>query len=428
MGTELSNSYQQEAKVSEQKGEEADSSQMTCVLVHADNEVPPANKSLEDGLISPGSAKAKPGSSKSKKKKVLELPRRASKRLAGLEVDPVPELKPRTRARRDAGKQSGNGVAGTDEGSSYGNSAQGACQQPSQLEIKLGIKCTAETSNITELSRQSNKIKHFSDNLVKSETRIGKVETITNCGENQGCHVLSLENQNSLCERRENVETDDKADMKLGGPLDLPLGELLTDPCIAFAIKTLTGINFDSSECSEVLPGSISSEYSSANMATEIFKVETDNNVDRKQGCSPVLSSGSLPVPEELSEANTRVDEKSKSPFVLPFEGSWQDPCIEFAIKTLTEDIPVNYDPSIQHYFQQQLSSARTGGSDDTSMTSVAINNFCQTEYSCQRFSEVEKPGLTQQHEAMPAFPHSRTVSVQNSRLSVRNQHGNERQ
>lgn len=51
-------------------------------------------------MISLESEKAELNIYKSKKKKVSELPRRASKRLAGIEVDPVPELKPRTRAHR----------------------------------------------------------------------------------------------------------------------------------------------------------------------------------------------------------------------------------------------------------------------------------------------------------------------------------------
>ena len=417
-----------EAKVSEKNGEDDDSSKRPSVLVRADKEVLSAKKSLEDGYIGPESAKAEPASRKSKKKKVPELPRRASKRLAGLEVDPVPELKPRTRGRRVAVRQSDDGGTGTDGESSHGNSARGTSQQPGQLEIKPGMKCTTETSNIPELSQQLNNIKHSSDDLARAGKLVGKLETITNCNENQGCHVFSLESQNSPYEQQRNVKTDDTANTKLGVPLDLPLGELLTDPCIAFAIKTLTGINFDIAESSEVLPGSITSEHSSVNLTSELFNVETVNKVDREQGSSAVLPPGNVPISEELSESDTKADEKSGSPFELPFEGSWQDPCIEFAIKTLTDAIPLDYDPNVQQYFQQQLSSARTGGSDDTSLTSVGIDNFCQTEYSCQQFHDVEKPDLTQQLEVRPAFPHSGTVSIQHSCRSVRNQHGNERQ
>ncbi|XP_062120449.1 methyl-CpG-binding domain-containing protein 13 isoform X2 [Humulus lupulus] len=378
-GIALSNSDPQEAQVSEPKGGEGDSPKSTFVLLPADNAVMPAKKFLEVQLVSPESAKAEPGLCKSKKKKVPELPRRASKRLAGLEVDPVPELKPRTRARRVVVEQSCDEVAGTDKGSSHGN-------------------------GVTDASKTA-----------ESEEPVGNVKAITNCEKNRGFHVLSLVSQNPPCEQQRNVET---SDTKLGVSLELPFNELLTDPCIAFAIKTLTGINFGCSESSEVLPGSISSsEHSSANLASEIFKVEIDNKVGRKEECSQDFPSGNMSSLEELSEPETRADEKLVSPIDLPCE-SWQDPCIEFAIKTLTNDIPVDYDPNIQQYFQQQLSSARPGGSDhDTSLTSVSIDTFRQTEYSCQQFHNVvEKPGL--------ALMHNR----QSSCRSARNQSGKERQ
>lgn len=381
-GTELRNSDIQEAEGLDQKGEKADA------YKHKFDEVLPAKQYRE-------SEKARPDQRKSKKKMVAGLPRRVSKRLAGLDVDPIQELKPRTRARRVAVEESSNGVAGTSEDSSPASSAQYAFQQPTQVET------------------DSNRSNNFSDNLVTSEKQVGKAETVIDLDEKQRSIVFPLESQ---------IPPYDKADEKLEAPLDLPLGELLTDPCIAFAIKTLTGVSFYKSESSEVLPGSISSEQSSADLAMDIFgKVETESRINGEQDCRSAVS---LEEHARTTENDTKADEKSGSPIEFPFGVSWQDPCIEFAIKTLTDAIPLDYDPNIQQYFQQQLSSSRAQGSDEMSFTSVGLDNLFQTDSSCQPFCDVEKPQFQQEFQA----PHSGTDSLRNSDGSFLNQSGKERQ
>ncbi|XP_024028656.1 uncharacterized protein LOC21398851 isoform X2 [Morus notabilis] len=385
-GTELRNSDLQESKDLGQKGEKGDSSKSKFFSVPAVDEVLPIKESHESG-------KRQPDERKSRKKIVPDLPRRASKRLAGLEVDPIPELKPRTRARRVAVKHLGDGAADTSEGSSPGNSAQ--CNQP-------------ETdSKSSKFSQLSNRSKNFCDNLVTSEKQVGKLETIVNYDEKQMFPVLPLENQ---------ISPYDKADMVPGAPLDLPPGEFLMDPCIAFAIKTLTGLPLDNSESSEVLPRSTSSEHSSANLAVEIFgKVETESKINGEQDrCAAV----SLEEHATNIENDANNDEKLGSPTDFSFCRAWQDPCIEFAIKTLTDAIPLDYDPNIQQNFQQQPSWSKTQGSDEMSFTSV------QTDFSCQQSCDVEKPGFQQELQV----PHSGTVSLRNSDRSELNRRGKERQ
>ncbi|KAG6382670.1 hypothetical protein SASPL_110726 [Salvia splendens] len=84
------------------------------------------------------------------------------------------------------------------------------------------------------------------------------------------------------------------------------LNDLVMDPCIEFAIKTLTG-------------------------AIPIEDVNKMNEV------SPIQASASS--------------------CALPFSDIWADPCFEFAVKMLTNEIPVEDGSHFQNAFQQLLSS-----------------------------------------------------------------------
>ncbi|KAF3433006.1 hypothetical protein FNV43_RR24108 [Rhamnella rubrinervis] len=374
----------QEVKVSEQKEKDSNSSKSALVSAPA-VEVLQDKKSLECGLTKHESGNTKPGMRKSKVKKEINWPRRASKRLAGLDVGPIPELKTRTRTRHAAVKQSGDGVAHTDLSSTPGNSSDCAFQQPDQLKIMLETKCTVVNSKATELiSLQPNKSRHLPVDMVTPEKHIGKVEMLINC--------------------------DSKADGEPELPLELPLEELLTDPCIAFAIKTLTGTAFDNSKISEVFPGS---EHSSGNIAIPeelARKVETESKVKREQGSSVVLPPVNCTIPKGRVETDNKADENSGYPIEFPLGSSWPDPCIEFAIKTLTDAIPLDYD-----YFQQQLSSSNTQAHSDLSMKTVGSENFSQSENLHSQFCDVEKPVLNQQ------------VSLSTPGGSAGNHHGNGR-
>ncbi|KAI3508271.1 hypothetical protein L1887_23277 [Cichorium endivia] len=99
------------------------------------------------------------------------------------------------------------------------------------------------------------------------------------------------------------------------------LNDFWTDPCIEFAVKTLTG----------------------------------------------AIPFGDLNKVDNFS---------SSSPLEVPMEELWTDPCIEFAVKTLTGAIPVE-DPGIQDYLHHQSSTASTS---DMGM------KFCQSEVLSKRF------------------------------------------
>nr|XP_010934848.1 uncharacterized protein LOC105054908 isoform X2 [Elaeis guineensis] len=62
----------------------------------------------------------------------------------------------------------------------------------------------------------------------------------------------------------------------------------------------------------------------------------------------------------EQAEAGKPTDDKLESPLTSPFGNSWPDPCLEFAFKTLTGDIPVlEKSLEIQNISDHQLSSVQ---------------------------------------------------------------------
>uniref|UniRef100_A0A6N2M496 MBD domain-containing protein n=1 Tax=Salix viminalis TaxID=40686 RepID=A0A6N2M496_SALVM len=89
------------------------------------------------------------GVRKSRKKTDLNLPRRASKRLAGIPLAPTPELKATTRARRAALEPSNGIIASTSE--------QASCGDP---DTELNTKHAFDTSKSTEILVDSYESKH----------------------------------------------------------------------------------------------------------------------------------------------------------------------------------------------------------------------------------------------------------------------------
>ncbi|XP_058078115.1 methyl-CpG-binding domain-containing protein 13 isoform X2 [Magnolia sinica] len=86
---------------------------------------------------------------------------------------------------------------------------------------------------------------------------------------------------------------------------------------------------------------------SGATEACQTGKVEAEK---------PTVIEAEKPIPDEAEKpADGNVPQ---SPLVLPFGDSWPDPCLEFAFKTLTGDIPMDT-LEIEGYFQQQLGMAQ---------------------------------------------------------------------
>ncbi|KAL7003327.1 hypothetical protein U1Q18_004485 [Sarracenia purpurea var. burkii] len=219
------------------------------------------SENLQENVVeNPGSKRKQPGLNK-KNKSQLDLPRRASKRLAGIKVGPIPELKTNSRPHRVSARRS-------------------------------------------------------------NETEVGAA---ANLGDSAAAPEESADNK---WDREDNAETGKKEDgVETGSPLNFTLKDLQMDPCIEFAIKTLTD---------------------------------------------------AIPIGEEI-----KADENHPgSSLELPLGDSWGDPCIEFAVKTLTGAIPVIGDLGIQDYLHQQLDSSAPPHNGNGSLQNTggaALHPHCET-------------------------------------------------
>ncbi|RDY02702.1 Methyl-CpG-binding domain-containing protein 13, partial [Mucuna pruriens] len=295
-------------------------------------------------------AQGKDRQCKKKHKKEINFPRRASKRLAGIKVDPVPELKTRNRARHVAVKQSCEEDTVTNMDKSPNSLLDGLAKQFNSPEGGSEIKC--------------------------------KSEEVQRSDKDKECFSFSpLENN-----------------AKLDYTLDFPLRELLTDPCIAFAVQTLTGVTFETTKnsqtCSELKGGEGHGKKSNDGLGDNVFS----------------------PPQEHAGDAKT--DDKAKNENAGTFsektcDMSWMDPCIEFAIKTLTGTIPVDSDQNPKNCLQQQLSSSNKQHSE-MALSSVSLDNKYQTDYYCSQYFGTQKPMFKQTFEN-PSLQHTRNIALGNS-------------
>ncbi|XP_038684434.1 methyl-CpG-binding domain-containing protein 13-like isoform X3 [Tripterygium wilfordii] len=352
--------------------------------------------SLETRMSSGKTKRTNPRKRKSKKKIGTQLPCRASKRLAGITLDPVPELKMANQAHRVTAKPSDRATAGAARDSSAGaarDSSTGhvACDQ---LESEQKVRCTSSMSIGVSLD-SSDKSKHFAGNSANPTEGGGKAETKVKADKMQGHSGVSPHGNLAIME--EKVETEINSSDEPGESLNLPLAELWSDPCIAFAIKTLTGATFDASTTTEGSLGSNGSEV----------------GADKNQ-VSTVLPLKNLPVPEEFArkiEINDNAHEKPGSPLNLPFANVWTDPCIDFAIKTLTGAIPLDCGMVSLDCFSQQVGSSQT--QESTGFTLPNAGEICQTDLLCQQYAAVDKPSLEEQALVEHALPVAGNVNLQ---------------
>lgn len=215
-----------------------------------------------------GNKRLQIGNSRSKNNdKKPDLPRRASKRLAGVEVDPVPELSPTNRTRRVSARRVGDTDAAT-------------------------AKSSLDSTKLTPIKDD----KH-------------------DCSSEGSC----MPKEPNLLVSTNNDKSDDVA----GVSLDVPLQDIWKDPCIEFAIKTLTG---------------------------------------------------QIPIEEVLGQ-NKPPTEIPKPSAELPSGDLWGDPCIEFAVKTLTGDIPLDCLSFQDHFQGRDKSSGFSLGSGSVSNSDGSLTS-----------------------------------------------------
>ncbi|MED6224217.1 hypothetical protein PIB30_081750 [Stylosanthes scabra] len=319
-----------------------------------------------------------------RQKKVINLPRRSSKRLAGIQLDPVPELVTRSRARRGAVEKSGQRETMENDDKFSNSLPNAAAKKTNAPEGGSETKCKSESAANMP---QSTKGRPLCNEFSTPERLPNKAIEENGSNKNQEC--FSFWPQENHATMKDHA---DKVDAKLDYSHEFPLKELLQDPCIAFAIQTLTGVTFETSKTSQVSGESNNSEHS------EAFTASTGG--DDKGGCNVFSHPENYAIiPQEhagAAETETKTNENrtGSSSSEKELDVSWMDPCIEFAIKTLTGSIPLDSDQSPKNCMQQQLSSSNTNHGD------VAFN---------------QKPSFKQSFVDPTHHQHSRNVGMGNS-------------
>ncbi|KAG5133912.1 hypothetical protein JHK82_025100 [Glycine max] len=377
VGAELTNLVISRAESSDQKQGKFGLAQSASVSGCTNKDV--EEKQLqENSETKHGAAKAQAQDHQwqNKHKKEINLPHRASKRLAGIKVGPVPELKTRNRARRVAIKQSDK-----------------------------------EETIIINVDKSPNSL---SGDLAKqklSGTDTEKTLEVQISDKDKKCFSFSpLENNATVEECARVLENGDKVDAKLDYTLDFPLGELLTDPCIAFAIQTLTGVTFEASKNSQTSSNLRNSQHSKTSAPTLASGKGDDKKSNDGLGDRVLSSLENLAIPKEHA-GDDKTDSKAKNENAGPssektLDMSWMDPCIEFAIKTLTDTIPSD--------------SADQNPKNCIQLSSVCLDNMYQTDYSCRQYFGTQKPMFHKQSFVDPSLQHTRNIGIVNSAAEAR--------
>ncbi|MFQ6638095.1 hypothetical protein Gotur_013075 [Gossypium turneri] len=350
-----------EAKDSEQMGQKEESAHASgdAVGISLDEHC------RDDGMTNDETEKTQQGRSKTKLKKDVSAPRRASKRLAGVALDPTPEIK--TRARRSSIKELSEVLDG-EENSSPGNRINRASKQLDLLESSLETSCAPDASKSKEPILGTSNTVSSVDMLVVNG-HVGNLETKTNAGDDKS--VLPLGSRK--------LESDDKASGVPESLIDMPIADLWTDPCIAFAIQTLTGIPCDTPTISE------------SNSGKNPVIQATPEACAEREGCGLDMPLTDPAIRKEHTGKVEKGHDMPESSLEMPLADIWADPCIEFAIKTLTGAIPVEYGLDNQHCFQQQPSSVPNQSVNYLTLPDVGLDKFSQTEFIRQQYDVTGK-------------------------------------
>lgn len=172
-------------------------------------------KIATDNTMESGDNWEKTKTRKFKKKKDINLPRRSSKRLAGLE----PELVPKAEAKEVP--QASNR-----------NSFTEVSPDPA-----LNVKADADVHNADKVSQQLNvRLERDNEDHVPNLKDTPLHENPSNKRKTPLACSLDVPE-----EKIQKVETEKKNDGKNEAELNVPIADFWSDPCLEFAIKTLTG-------------------------------------------------------------------------------------------------------------------------------------------------------------------------------------------
>ncbi|GMJ06533.1 hypothetical protein HRI_004322500 [Hibiscus trionum] len=303
-------------------------------------------------------------------KKDVNVPRRASKRLAGVTLDTAPELKT-TRARRSSINQSS--VPDGAENSSPGNCINRASEHPDLRGSSWETNCALDAS--------------------KSKEPIPATCTMLSSGD-----MPAMNGHVGILNTKTNVDSDENAGDMPGSDIDMHLADLWTDPCIAFAIQTLTGIPCDTPNISESNSGRVPGIQATPEACSETE--ENTNKIVETQACGNNVPPTNPTIRKEHAgkvEKGHKIDNAPGPSLEMSLADILADPCIEFAIKTLTGAIPVEYGLDNQHGFQQQPISAPHQSVNHLTVPDVGGDKFPHTDFIRQQY-DIPGKSMSKEH------------------------------
>lgn len=303
--------------------------------------------------------RAAPRCTPKSRKRVIELPRRTSNRLAGFAADAGLEVT-RTRAQRGV-------VRKLDEGETSG---------VKNVITKGRRQLQPQTKHARRGSKSSEPMASVDPSEAALEEDAGKLERDQEREDKKGESALVIPQENIyFANYAEKLKAIDASPEKPLSPFELPSGDILSDPCIKFAIKTLTGMDFDTMKSTTKSSKASNSLRDAASQGVQAEHMETEKKADKKQAHS---DKNIWKVENCEEKAGAEIPSSSRSD--LPFGDSWQDPCIEFAIKTLTGAIPVENNLDIHNLTRQQMRSTQIQESSEVSLSNIGLDNFCRTD------------------------------------------------
>lgn len=259
-----------------------------------------------------------------KRKKGMNLPRRASKRLAGIKADTSLKLQTNDQTQLTSVRQQERTQAATsDNPLNFINTSKHVATTVTGITISKKV----ETGSLTNKRKKR---------LVTSSQ-------------------TELEKKPSPAEPAKTALASCEGDKKGETALESSLSDLWTDPCIEFAIKTLTGT----------------------------IPVINEKKVDEIPGSN--LSKPSVNTPSSVG---------------LPSDEIWADPCFMFAVKTLTGEIPIGDDLCSQKIVQQQCTSSQFQGNNGLVLPNIRFEEFGQA--NTPRYAAPEMSSYKQQPAVAP--------------------------
>ncbi|XP_057477927.1 uncharacterized protein LOC130765512 [Actinidia eriantha] len=378
--------------------------------------------------------------SKSKKKIVLSLPRRSSKRLVGIEPDLAVDLMLGERVLRDAARKSSEHEAKPSL-AALNNVVLSAPQLFETLsETDSGyntVTGTKATSNV----EQSNRSMETLENKAAPGERVGT----ENGTSSTSTEILREQNlaENGMGKKSSSKMQNDSSKPKKEKAVSLPrrsskrLVGLKPEMEVNLALSEQV-LRAEARKSGEAKAKPFLGTLNSAPQLLEIVLerdiahhdltgTEAPSNVERSE---KPLEDQAVPEDQRVRQATEKKDvENFETPLLYPFDDSWSDPCLEFAFKTLTGAIPIEDNIAIQGYFQQQVDTSNPQTDGCLSLPEIGLPNFFQSDIS-SNFATTGKPVSVPHLPANGTFPAPGNVSLpsrsgapQPPRLEGNNEH-----